>query len=298
MRRFETNRAVWLARQGRSTVLGTLIVLAVCGCTEPCDRRCQSTQPPSSKDGIQSADLVEFRAEVISVIPIDGYSGTLRPVSIDPRFAVTVCLLDDVPELLRRCSETMCLGLHSPTLTFGTNEVVGHTFRFRIFGNAQGYYHVEAERDSRGGRVPTRADPAARVFHLPGMDVVKLAERLRLTIAADESGGGAIVLVADREDENIRVSRATPAQLRIIDDMITEWRASSVIVDPDFNFISLRHVQAEQAAARLAEFLQSEDGFEQATLTCDVRTNRLIIVGADAEHMQTIEDYAAELDSP
>jgi hypothetical protein len=205
MRRSEMNRAAWVARLGHPTVLATLIGLAVCGCSEPGDRGCQSPQRPSSESGAQFADLVEFRAEVISMIPIAEHSGKLRPVSFGPQYAVTVRLLDGVPEFSHRPGETVCLGLDSPTLTFGSNHVIGQTFRFRIFGDARSYHRVEAEKDSGGAWVDAKRQPATRVFHLPGMDVVRLAERLRSRVGEHGLGGGAIIVVGDPETEEIGV---------------------------------------------------------------------------------------------
>jgi type II secretory pathway component GspD/PulD (secretin) len=84
----------------------------------------------------------------------------------------------------------------------------------------------------------------------------------------------------------------------MLEEMISEWYVASIIIDPHVEFISLRHARASQAAARLAEFLKTEEGFEGVTVAADMRTNRLTIVGADCERMRAIKRYAAELDTP
>ena len=151
----EINRATMILKQRRVTMFGILFALTICGCGEPSTRQRHNPQPPSASLSTEPDDVVVFRAEVISVMPITQYAGELRPVSHDPRYAVTVCLLDNVEEFSCKQGETICLGLHSLARTFSSNDVVGRTFSFRIFGSARRYYHIEAESDYEGDRPGT-----------------------------------------------------------------------------------------------------------------------------------------------
>jgi hypothetical protein len=148
----ESSLAAQVLRQRHLVMPGLLIALAGCGGCEAAERRSQNPLPAS-----QASSTVEFRAKVLSVIPITRYSGKLRPVSADPRYAATVCLLDDAPELSCKQGQTICFGLHSPALTFRTDDVVGRTFRFRLCGKARRYHHLEAERDDEGNHSSTTA---------------------------------------------------------------------------------------------------------------------------------------------
>jgi hypothetical protein len=296
MCRSQINRAALVLRQRHLAILGTLIVFVGCRSSEPRERQSEHPKPPSSHPSSKPSDAVEFRAEVVSVIPITRYSGTLRPVANDPRYAATVRLLDDVADWSCKQGETVCLGLHSPVLTFGTSDVVGRIFRFRIFGSARQYYRVETESDQEGDLTRETAQRASQVFHLPGMDVVRLADRLRSAITADKSAARDMIVVGDVETESIRVSGATTAQLRVIEKMIAEWRSVG-IVDPYIEFIRLQHADARSVAKKVLEFMKTEGGFEDVTVTCDVRTNRLIVGGAGPERMRAIERFVADLDT-
>src|SRR5215472_10250694 len=76
-------------------------------------------------------DEVRLQATVQAIVPLTSFSGTVTPVDIDPRFALTVRIESIVPELKNFSAGTIATcAIHSPTLLFAGEPTKGRIYDF------------------------------------------------------------------------------------------------------------------------------------------------------------------------
>ena len=76
-------------------------------------------------------DEVHLRATVQAVVPLTSFSGTVTPVGVDPRFALTVRIVSIDPSIVNFSAGTVVtFAIHSPSVLFGTESVKGKTYDF------------------------------------------------------------------------------------------------------------------------------------------------------------------------
>lgn len=80
-----------------------------------------------------SRDEVRLRATVQAVVPLTSFSGTVTPVGIDPRFALTVRIESVVPAVTNfNVGAIVTLAIHSPSLLFGEEPTKGEAYDFAL----------------------------------------------------------------------------------------------------------------------------------------------------------------------
>ena len=126
-----------------SAIVGGVAALALSGC--------------AARERGADAVRTEFKARIESISPLTTYSGKVVPVSVDPRFAMTVVLLEPVPEWTCKTGEVVTLAIHSPSHLFGADEFLNQPYQIRLHGKRAesrgAYFYIEAERLS-GDRWP------------------------------------------------------------------------------------------------------------------------------------------------
>jgi hypothetical protein len=80
-----------------------------------------------------SNDEIRLRATVRAVVPITSFSGTITPVDVDPRFALTVRIESSVPAVADfKAGGVVTLAIHSPSLLFVGEATNGKTYEFLL----------------------------------------------------------------------------------------------------------------------------------------------------------------------
>ena len=80
-----------------------------------------------------TTDEIQLRAKVNAIVPLQDFSGSVLPVDIDPRFALTVIVVSAVPtidELKPRAVVTFAI--HSPEIVFAGDATKGRTYTFSL----------------------------------------------------------------------------------------------------------------------------------------------------------------------
>jgi hypothetical protein len=76
-------------------------------------------------------DEFRIRATVLRVSPLTSFSGTITPVGVDPRFALTLRIDSAAPTIIDfRAGAGVTLGIHSPSLLFGLESPIGKAYDF------------------------------------------------------------------------------------------------------------------------------------------------------------------------
>lgn len=96
---------------------------------------------------------IRLRAKVLSIVDIQSFRGKLITATFDPRFAVTMRIESVNPKIKEMARDAVVtFGIHSPALTFLTDEPKGRTFglclrREGVNGSAKfsGFTRVSAE---------------------------------------------------------------------------------------------------------------------------------------------------------
>jgi hypothetical protein len=87
----------------------------------------------------QSTDEIRLGGTVQSVIPLQSFSGTITPVDVDPRFALTMRVESAVPAIVSfKTGAIVTLGIHSPSLLFGGEPTKGKAYEFLLHRKMEG----------------------------------------------------------------------------------------------------------------------------------------------------------------
>lgn len=81
---------------------------------------------------------IHLRATVQAVVPLTAFSGTVKPVDVDPRFVLTLRIESVVPVVANFSEGTVvAFSIHSPSLLFAGEPIKGNTYNFVLHREAE-----------------------------------------------------------------------------------------------------------------------------------------------------------------
>jgi hypothetical protein len=79
-------------------------------------------------------EVFRLRATVLDIVLLSRYSGTVMPVGVDPRFAVTMRVESITPSLTKFTKGgPVTFAVHSPSQLFAAEDAKGKTFDFNLY---------------------------------------------------------------------------------------------------------------------------------------------------------------------
>lgn len=94
---------------------------------------------------------VSFQATVQDVVMLSSYSGTVTPVAVDPRYALTVQIESVAPGVTNfAAGSVVTFAIHSPSRLFAGEEAKGKTYDFWLSQQTEKgqvrYFGLEIQR--------------------------------------------------------------------------------------------------------------------------------------------------------
>ncbi len=87
----------------------------------------------SSSQAQRTTDEIHLRATVQDVVLLSHFSGKIRPVDFDPRFALTLRVESVIPETANFTPGAfLAFAIHSPSLLFDGEAIKGKTYDFSL----------------------------------------------------------------------------------------------------------------------------------------------------------------------
>ena len=98
-----------------------------------------------------TTNQVSFRATVQDMVMLSSFSGTIIPVAVDPRYALTLRIESGVPGFPNiTAGSVVTFAIHSPSLLFGDDDPKGKTYDFMLHRESQKgklrYFGLEIQR--------------------------------------------------------------------------------------------------------------------------------------------------------
>lgn len=116
----------------------------------------------------QTNDQIHLRATVQDVVILSSFSGTVTPVDIDPRFALTVRIESVTPAVTNfAAGSVVTFAIHSPARLFAEEDAKGKAYDFSVRRKTERgkmrFFELEIRKKQAINAVePTRALSGAR----------------------------------------------------------------------------------------------------------------------------------------
>jgi len=109
----------------------------------------------------RTANEIHLRATVQDVVLLSHFSGKIRPVDFDPRFALTVRVESVIPETTSfRPGTVVAFAIHSPSLLFDGEATKGETYDFSLMRAVEhGKTRFFRLRVEKAQKAPVKAVP-------------------------------------------------------------------------------------------------------------------------------------------